>query len=89
VGIDKSQDDNFVGDQQQIASATALPPFKPGPHVELQPNALEFFAEIDKKDSSFILVKNTGSTVLFWELVEVPVKRHYAETVASGDPMKR
>ncbi|CAD7926030.1 unnamed protein product [Amoebophrya sp. A120] len=60
-----------------------------GPAVELEPSRLEFHCLTGEKDTAVLTIRNTGSTVLFWELEELPPVKHYEESVTPADPTKR
>ncbi|CAD7923161.1 unnamed protein product [Amoebophrya sp. A25] len=60
-----------------------------GPACEFEPSTLEFHALTGQADTTHVTLKNTGSTVLFWELEELPAIKHFKESVCPSDPSRR
>mmetsp|Transcript_19219 Transcript_19219/g.48082 ORF Transcript_19219/g.48082 Transcript_19219/m.48082 type:complete len:586 (-) Transcript_19219:3113-4870(-) len=60
-----------------------------GPAVDLEPSRLEFHCLTGEKDTAVLTIRNTGSTLLFWELEELPPQKFFEETICPTDPTRR
>ena len=57
--------------------------------MEFYPPSMEFMSEVNKPNSLYVVIRNTGSTILFWELFEEEVPKCYEESVCLMDTSKR
>ena len=46
---------------------------EPGPSVEILPEVMQMHTEVGKKDTSFIIIKNTGTTSSAAYTAHIPI----------------
>lgn len=77
----KQQPTDAATAPEEAKDTDAEPLVTTGPAVELEPSRLEFHCLTGEKDTAVLTIRNTGSTLLFWELEELPPQKFFEETV--------
>jgi len=87
VGLTPIAEENWPGASVETPPQEA--PLQDGPHVQVLPNTLQFHADVKKKITQSVRLKNTGTAVITFDWVINAAQHGYQESVLPDEPTDR